>query len=144
MKVCHYVGSHCAGFLCIEKDDVYCCYDSPLARIMQEQIRAQGIDGGWGSAKTPKCGGLMTSQLALVNWDQVDLSEWLGLLAIGGEYPTQRQITIDGLTGSGSQFNFNGDRPDAAQRTLERIEQSGEDLEQLRIQGGLNLWGQGG
>ena len=49
-----------------------------------------------------------------VNWDAVDLSEWLGLLAIGGEYPTQRQITIDGLTGSGSQFNLGTGRPDAA------------------------------
>lgn len=146
LKACHYVGSHCEGFLCIEKRDTYCCYDSPLARIMQEQIRAQAIDGGWGSAKHPNCRGLMTSQLELVNWDAVDLSEWLGLLALGGEYPTQRQITIDGLTGSGSQFNFgntSAPRPDAAERTLERIEQSGEDLEQLRIQGGLNLWGQG-
>jgi conjugal transfer mating pair stabilization protein TraN len=114
---------------------------------MQDQIRKQGIGGGWGSGKHPNCGGLYTSQLAGVNWDAVHLTEWLALLSIGGRYPTQRQISLDGLTGSGSQFNFgntSSPRLDAAQRTQERISQSGEDLEQLRIRGGLNLWGQGG
>ena len=55
LKVCHYVGSYCDETplgICIEKQDRYCCYNSPLARIMQEQIRKQGIDGGWGSART--------------------------------------------------------------------------------------------
>lgn len=107
----------------------------------------QGVDGGWGSAKNPRCDGLYTSQLAAVNWDAVDLREWLALLAIGGQYPTQRDVNIDGLTGSGSAFNFqntSSPRPNAAQRTQNRINESGEDLEQLRIQGGLNLWGQGG
>ena len=66
LKVCHYVGAYCASDvigICIEKQDSYCCYDSPLARIMQEQIRKQGVEGGWGSAKHPKCGGLYTTEL---------------------------------------------------------------------------------
>jgi len=106
----------------------------------------QGVDGGWGSGKHPRCEGLTPAQLAGVNWDAVDLSEWLALLAIGGQYPTQRDVSIDSLTGSGSALNFgntSSPRPDAATRTLGKIDQSGEDLEQLRIQGGLNLWGQG-
>lgn len=149
LKVCHYVGSYCASDIigiCIEKKESYCCYNSPLARIMQEQIRMQGVDGGWGSGKHPRCEGLTPAQLAGVNWDAVDLSEWLALLAIGGQYPTQRDVSIDSLTGSGSALNFgntSSPRPDAATRTLGKIDQSGEDLEQLRIQGGLNLWGQG-
>jgi conjugal transfer mating pair stabilization protein TraN len=100
----------------------------------------------WGSGKHPRCDGLTPSQLASVNWDAVDLSEWLAMLAIGGQYPTQRDVSIDGLTGSGSQFNFSNTsspRPDAAQRTQDRIDQSGVNLEQQRIQGGLSLWGQG-
>lgn len=149
LKVCHYVGSYCASDIvgiCIEKKESYCCYNSPLARIMQEQIRMQGVDGGWGSGKHPRCEGLTPAQLAGVNWDAVDLSEWLALLAIGGQYPTQRDVSIDSLTGSGSALNFgntSSPRPDAATRTLGKIDQSGEDLEQLRIQGGLSLWGQG-
>jgi conjugal transfer mating pair stabilization protein TraN len=149
LKVCHYVGSYCdetpAG-ICIEKQERYCCYHSPLARIMQEQIRKQGVDGGWGSGHHPRCEGLSVSELSQVNWDQVDLSEWLALLTIGGSYPTQRVLTIDGLTGSGSQFNFDNTstpRPDTATRLQKQIDASGVDLEQQRIQSGLNLWGQG-
>lgn len=33
----------------LEKRDVYCCYSSPLARILQEQIRKQGLAGVPGS-----------------------------------------------------------------------------------------------
>jgi len=150
LKVCHYVGSYCKSDfigICIEKDESYCCYNSPLARIVQEQTRGkQGTAGGFGSGKNPRCDGLTAAQLSAVNWDAVDLSEWLALLSIGGQYPTQRDVSIDGLTGSGSAFNFSNTsspRPDAAQRTQDRISESGEDLEQLRIQGGLNLWGQG-
>ncbi len=150
LKVCHYVGSYCASDvigMCIEKKESYCCYNSPLARIVQEQTRGkQGTAGGFGSGKNPRCDGLTAAQLSAVNWDAVDLSEWQALLAIGGQYPTQREISIDSLTGSGSAFNFKNTgspRPDAATRTQQRIEQSGEDLDQLRIQGGLNLWGQG-
>ena len=147
MKVCHYMGSKCNSSVmsvCIEKREVYCCYNSPLGRIFQEQVRKQ-IDG-WGSAKNPNCKGLLPSELAGVNWDEVDLSEWLAILQISGRFPTQRDLSLDGLTGSGSQFNFNNNsspRPDAATRIQNRIDQSGEDLEQLRIEGGLNLWQQG-
>jgi len=150
LKVCHYVGSYCATKalgVCIEKRESYCCYNSPLARIMQEQIRAQlRID--WGDADDPNCDGLFIYQLEDVDWDQIDLSEWLALLAVAGEYPTQREFTLDGLTGSGSQWNFgNTDpdsiRPDAATRTLDRLNQDGVDIEQMRIKGGLQLWGQG-
>ncbi len=150
LKVCHYVGSYCKTTvlgMCIEKRDSYCCFNSPLSRILQEQIRVQ-TDHSWGSAEGPDCAGLRMNELAQVNWDQIDLSEWLGLLAIAGESPDQRELSLSGLTGSGSQFNFDGQagRLDAATRTTERLgtyqEQTGQDLEQLRIERGLNMWGQ--
>ena len=151
LKVCHYVGSYCATEvlgMCIEKRESWCCYNSPLGRIMQEQIRAQ-LGLGWGETDEPDCDGLLISQLEEVNWDQIDLSEWMALLAIAGEHPTQREFTVDGLTGSGSQFNFENTDPetvrqDATTRTLERINQSGVDLDQMRIEGDLQMWGQGG
>ena len=39
-KNCHYIGSYCKSKVlgaCIEKREVYCCFKSPLARIMNEQ-----------------------------------------------------------------------------------------------------------
>lgn len=145
LKVCHYVGSRCNSDIlgiCLEKRDVYCCYSSPLARILQEQVRKQGL--GWGSGKHPKCDGLTGPELAQVNWDQVDLSEWLGLLSIAGKLPTQKDMSIDGLTGVGAPLNFDNTtnpRPDAVQRTQERLNYTGEDLEQLRNQKDLQMWG---
>ncbi|GAM71752.1 incF plasmid conjugative transfer protein traN [Vibrio sp. JCM 19236] len=55
----HYIGSYCKDKIlgaCIEKRRVYCSFDSPLSRIMMEQIYAQpqmGLD--WGSPKNPNC-----------------------------------------------------------------------------------------
>ena len=149
LKVCHYVGSFCKTRVvgvCIEKRDSYCCFNSPLSRILQEQVRGQ-LQRGWGNPDEPDCSGLRASELAQVNWDQVDLSEWLALLSIAGEMPTQRDLSLTGLTGSGSQFAFDGQvaRPDAAERTVERLgvyqEQTGQELEQLRIDRNLRQWG---
>lgn len=147
LKVCHYVGSYCASRavgVCIEKRDSYCCFNSPLSRILQEQIRMQ-TGHSWGGAESPDCSGLHPAELAQVNWDQVDLSEWLALLTMAGVAPQQRTYTLDGLTGSGSPWNFADTadpRPDAAARTQDRLGYTGQDLEQLRINRGLELWGQ--
>lgn len=74
-KNCHYIGSYCKSKVlgaCIEKREVYCCFKSPLARIMNEQIRLQGdILGeeydGFGTPKNPKCTGcLWTRSIGLI------------------------------------------------------------------------------
>ena len=82
LKECHGLGSYCASNilgLCIERKEGYCCFNSPLARIMNEQIRPQlGIS--WGTAKAPQCQGLTIAQLGSVDWSRVDLSEWVALL----------------------------------------------------------------
>lgn len=146
LKVCHFVGSYCnTGFLgiCLEKRDSYCCFNSPLARILNEQVRKQPQVGRpWGKPKDPDCLGLTGPDLAAADWNQVDLSEWIALLNIAGKAPTQKVMTPDGLTGSGSPWNFeNNNRPDVVQRTQDRLNYTGEDLEKLRIQKGLQGWG---
>ena len=149
LKVCHYVGSYCKSKvlgMCIEKRDRYCCFNSPLSRILQEQVRLQ-TGRGWGSGDSPDCGGMTPAELQSVNWDLVDLSEWLALLTIAGKAPSQRDLSLDGLTGSGSQFNFNNiGRDDSSIRAVERLQvyedTTGNTLEDLRIEKGLRLHGQ--
>ena len=57
---CVYVGSYCSEdsiFGCLAKKETHCCFRSTLARIIQEQGRAQlGLD--WGGAQSPECDGL--------------------------------------------------------------------------------------
>ncbi|SMC28611.1 Type-1V conjugative transfer system mating pair stabilisation [Desulfacinum hydrothermale DSM 13146] len=90
---CVYIGTYCAKkvFLigCIVKKTAYCCYKSPLARIIMQQIRPQL--GGFGSPKDPNCAGLTPQQLEQVDWSRVDLSEWVARLQQSGLVPSSME-----------------------------------------------------
>jgi hypothetical protein len=96
-RMCHYVGSYCSkrvslGFTekCLYKTQSYCCFSSPLSRIMVEQMRAQGIGPAWGTGKRPNCEGIAIAQLEAVDWSRVDLSEWEAILFEAGLVPDPR------------------------------------------------------
>ena len=83
---CHYVGIHKKKVLgvTLKKRKVYCCFNSKMARVVHEQTRGQLIrkglwptarNGGWGSPKNPRCGGMTAEQLQEIDFDSVDFSE---------------------------------------------------------------------
>lgn len=77
-KLCHEIGSYCSdevlGF-CVEHSKSYCCFNSKLARIIQEQGRGQlGIY--WGDAEHPNCRGLTPEELQRVDFSRIDFSEF--------------------------------------------------------------------
>ncbi len=121
---CTYVGSYCKEEVlgaCIEKRKAYCCFNSPLSRIIQEQVRPQfGQD--FGTPKNPSCGGIPFEQISQINWDEVNLDEWLAILQQNGQFPSGANISMDALTGSGSVFNIDGDRLPADQRAMDRVD----------------------
>ena len=129
MGNCHYVGSYCKSKVlgvCIEKRKTYCCYQSPLSRIMNEQIRLQGdILGiefdGFGTAKQPKCTGVPLDKIDKIDWDRIDLSEWIAILETTGNLPNDQTISIEALTGKGSSMDYDGTRLDTIERTIERL-----------------------
>ena len=75
---CHYVGTYCSSssiFGCLAQSSGYCCFNSKLGRIIQEQGRAQlGI--GWGSASSPDCRGLTPTELSEIDFSRIDFSEF--------------------------------------------------------------------
>ena len=89
----HYVGTYCAEKLafgaCVRKVQTHCVYGSPFARIMAEQIKLQlaeadgipieeyWIDPAQAKKKLPNCSGFTLAELENVNWDRVDLTEFL-------------------------------------------------------------------
>jgi len=77
-KLCHFVGSYCAKktFLgsCQTVKKSYCCFNSKISRVIQEQGRGQ-LGMGWGGAESPECGGFTPQQLQKMRFDQMDLSE---------------------------------------------------------------------
>lgn len=89
MLACTRIGSYCASdsiFGCIETRDAYCCYNSPLARIVMEGAGVQfGLD--LGTPEEPNCQGLTIAQVAAINWEQIDLDQWYGILAANGVIP---------------------------------------------------------
>lgn len=75
--LCAYVGTYCSdSFLgaCLTKKKVYCCFESKLSRILQEQGRAQ-LPKPWGKPKTETCAGFTLDEFARLDLSQMDFSE---------------------------------------------------------------------
>ncbi len=129
MKTCHKVGryrkSKLLGLSSLEYNS-YCCFNSPLSRILQVQIRQQ-LNMGWGSAKHPDCSGITPDILQTVDWNRIDLGEWLALLKLQDKLPeinevTLKQMNLEALTGKGARLDFDQQREDSRKRLYDRYE----------------------
>ena len=136
MKTCHKVGSYSQseilGLSSMEYNS-YCCFNSPLSRILQVQIRQQ-LKSGWGSAEHPDCSGITPEILQAVHWNRIDLSEWLALLKLQNKLPelnteTLTQLNLESLTGQRSRLDYDKQREDSRQRLDGRYK--GIEAEQL-------------
>ena len=75
--LCAYVGTYCSSsFLgvCFTKQKVYCCFQSKLSRILQEQGRAQ-LAKPWGRPKSEQCLGFTPEEFARLDLSRMDFSE---------------------------------------------------------------------
>jgi len=141
----HFVGSYCAKKTivgCVEKRKSYCVFSSPLARIINEQARPQ-LGRGWGTPKSPDCSGITLAELERLDWNQIDLTEWMDLLKITDNMPGMQDLDIENLTGSGSwlgqsQAASGETRLNTADRNRERLE--GTDLQKLNQEAAEELW----
>ena len=139
LKNCSYVGSYCKTEIlgtCIEERESYCCFNSPLSRILQEQVRPQ-LGLTFGTPKSPICTGIPVERMEDVDWDLVNLDEWIALLNISGMYPNPETLTLDAVTGSGSTLNLDGTRMNSLDRTLERLD--GIPVDELRMEAQKDL-----
>jgi conjugal transfer mating pair stabilization protein TraN len=86
-KLCHTIGTWCSSCFrvlgvcvsCVERTTSKCCFNSMLARIVNEQGRAQ-IGKGWGGAESADCSGFTVAQLQSLNFAAMDLSEFYASL----------------------------------------------------------------
>ena len=75
--LCAYVGTYCSdSFLgvCLTKKKAYCCFESKLSRILQEQGRRQ-LNKPWGKPKTEQCLGFTLDEFSRLDLSQMDFSE---------------------------------------------------------------------
>jgi len=78
-NLCHFVGEHKEGdFLGmkLKTRNVYCCFNSILARLVHEQGRPQ-VHRGWGSPEQPDCGGFTIGEFASLDFSAMNLSEYM-------------------------------------------------------------------
>ena len=80
---CHYIGEFCSrrinlGFtrICVQKKKSSCCFNSKLARIINEQGRPQ-LNKGWGSASNPECKGFTPEEFQRLDMSRIDFSEFM-------------------------------------------------------------------
>ena len=81
--LCHSIGSYCSSCIrifgycvsCIENTTGKCCFNSKLARIINEQGRQQ-FGKGWGSAEGPDCSGFSIAQLQSMDFSRMNLTEF--------------------------------------------------------------------
>ncbi|MFA5453974.1 MAG: conjugal transfer protein TraN [Sulfurimonas sp.] len=80
---CHYIGEFCSrrinlGFtrICVQKKKSSCCFNSKLAKIINEQGREQ-LNRGWGSASNPECKGFTPEEFQRLDMSRIDFSEFI-------------------------------------------------------------------
>ncbi|PZQ48799.1 MAG: hypothetical protein DI556_13370 [Rhodovulum sulfidophilum] len=124
----HYIDTSCQrsvlGF-CIERREYYCVYNSPLSRIMMENYRRIYGDDDWGDRGSPECGGIPYAEIANVDFEAFDLSEWTGMLMESDIVEPMKALDLEGLTGSSSTLGEGladlYPREDAMERNLKRF-----------------------
>ncbi len=86
-SLCRTIGSWCSSCIrvlgkcvsCIEHTTSKCCFNSMLARIVNEQGRAQ-VGKGWGTAQGADCSGFTVAQLQSLDFAAMDLSAFYASL----------------------------------------------------------------
>lgn len=125
---CIAIGSYCHRSVlgaCIDKRDVFCCFNSPATKAIREAIAGpDGIaNGAFGTARDPHCEGVLAEQARV---QQLDVTDLKGRLAAAGVIPEADQLlarsSAESLTGSGSQLS-DGTRQTVQDRSNLRLAQ---------------------
>lgn len=78
-NLCVYVGNWCSNsFLgaCLTVTEAYCCYNSKLARIINEQGLPQ-IGRNFGTAQAMDCKGFTVDELKKLDFSRIDMTEFI-------------------------------------------------------------------
>jgi conjugal transfer mating pair stabilization protein TraN len=95
--LCHYVGTYCSDKVlgvCTSKRKSYCCFESKLSRILQEQGRAQ-IGKSWGKAKNPDCKGFLIEEFQKLDLSKMDFTEVYSEFIDAAKVPDEVQTSIE-------------------------------------------------
>lgn len=112
LNKCVQVGTYCAEKklgVCIRKKTTFCCYNSKMARLINQQGKAQ-LGLNFGSAEHPQCQGLTLDQLTQIDFNKLDLSELFEEIFAKTTTPNTTRITKDIQTSLSNQTYFIDDK----------------------------------
>ena len=80
-EYCAELGDYCAEDWplvgCVQRAHRFCCFNSKLARIIQEQARPQlPVMEGFGTPEEPNCRGFTPEEFQAIDFSKIDLSEY--------------------------------------------------------------------
>jgi conjugal transfer mating pair stabilization protein TraN len=93
-NLCHFNSSYCSSKIpiiktCIETTETYCCFNSRLARIINEGGRSQ-TGKGWGD-----CSGFTTDEFAMLDFSMIDMTEFTNEIMANVRMPSATTINTD-------------------------------------------------
>lgn len=97
MGFCHKVGSYCSASIlgiCTSKKTAYCCFESKLSRVLQEQGRPQ-LAKAWGSPRSESCRGFTVDEFARLDLSRMDFSEVYADFLDAAKLPDEVQTLTD-------------------------------------------------
>lgn len=95
--------AHIGGLVgsCLQYTENYCCFSSPLSRILNKQVRyaqrgcpnlypyALPMCAFFFTKEMPWCAGITLEEIQTIDWKKIDLTEWLQILTITGNLPNE-------------------------------------------------------
>jgi conjugal transfer mating pair stabilization protein TraN len=97
LGLCVKIGSYCSSsFLgvCKTKRKAYCCFESKLTRILQQQGRPQ-INKPWDKPKTEQCKGFTVDEFSKLDLSTMDFSEIYSEFLEAAKLPNEAQMALD-------------------------------------------------
>ena len=94
--LCAYVGTYCSDKVlgvCVTKKKVYCCFESKLTRIIQEQGRAQ-LNKPWDKPKREQCLGFSVDEFSRLDLSRMDFSEVYAEFTEAARLPDELETAI--------------------------------------------------
>lgn len=94
---CVYLGTYCLESWplvgCVQRSRAYCCFNSMLARIIQEQGRPQIPSmGGFGTATAPNCRGFSPQEFQSLDFSKIDMSEYLAQIRTNSQQNMENSV----------------------------------------------------
>lgn len=97
MGFCHKVGTYCSSSflgICKTKRTAYCCFESKLSRVLQEQGRVQ-LGRPWGAPKKEQCNGFTIEEFALLDLSVMDFTEMYADFMDAAKLPDEVETMSD-------------------------------------------------